>query len=1001
MGFVQSVIFVKFLSGIIMDAYIRNFNVKKIATNIVNNIHEYNNITSCMNKINNIKIIHNNIRSISKNFDEFAVLLREFESKFDIIILTETHEVSNINLYKLSGYDTLYNEGTLNQNDGLIVYIRSSIQYKYKICELNNIKYKNSSTKINFLNLDIVDDDKQNLSISAIYRSPSTCPYSFNREIEKYLSENQKNVCTHVIVGDINIDLSSNEDYVQEYLNILGEYRFSSYINEYTRVFNNQKSIIDHFFVYSKTQSDNIIPIIYRTLVSDHYPIIMHLGNLGTQEKNSSSSYSKKYIDYRKLKLNLQNEEWCDVYENNCLHTATEIFIRKLKLYTENSTIILQLKNHQKPKKDWITIGLVKSINTKNEMYKKVIDNPEDENLTREYKNYKNKLTSLIKKVKLNYYKNLINKNKNSNQDLWQTVNDICSKNKAHIKIENLQIEDNFIDNKQEIANKFNQYYSTVGEVYANKIKCDNNTKFSCTISKNSIFLRSTDEQEIKKCILELKTRKAPGIDNIKSETLKEISDEIILPLKYLINNSLELGIFPDILKTGIVKPLFKYGNKNKMENYRPITLISNIAKIFEKIIKERIIHFLNRFNLLSDKQFGFRTGKSTQDAIAYLIKLIYKKIDESKPALCIFIDLAKAFDTVCHQKLIEKLQNIGFRGNALNLMRSYLSDRVQYVQIDEKASHPMKISYGVPQGTVLGPVLFIIYINNLLNLESTGKILSFADDTAIFYSANTWSELKNKAEIDFKNIKRWFDFNKLTLNCEKTKYLPFASYSTGLPNMGNLSIDNNSSIKEGEFSKYLGIIIDKHLRWDLHIKHLINKIRYLLATFKCLKQFLDINQMKIIYHSLIESQITYGQIGWGGVAQNHIKNLEVLQKRFLKIIVNKKATYPSNALFSECKLLDIRQLYSLSILVYLQKNKSLIKYNFHIYDTRNKNIITEKSKNNKRIGQKCYTYLGPSLYDKIPIEIRSINNIHLFKKRTRNWLLNFDRETLHNIITK
>ena len=190
--------------------------------------------------------------------------------------------------------------------------------------------------------------------------------------------------------------------------------------------------------------------------------------------------------------------------------------------------------------------------------------------------------------------------------------------------------------------------------------------------------------------------------------------------------------------------------------NYRPESLVSNLCKIFEKILKERINNFLTTHNILSDKQFGFREGKSTQDAIACLIKEIYQLVGTSKPALCVFLDL-KPLTTVCHPQLIECLENVGFRCIPLTLMRSYLSNRKQFVKINTAHSKESVIQYGVPQGTVLGPILFTLYVNELLELNSSENVISFADDTALFYTANTWAELKTKAEIDVGNIKNFF----------------------------------------------------------------------------------------------------------------------------------------------------------------------------------------------------------------------------------------------------
>lgn len=199
------------------------------------------------------------------------------------------------------------------------------------------------------------------------------------------------------------------------------------------------------------------------------------------------------------------------------------------------------------------------------------------------------------------------------------------------------------------------------------------------------------------------------------------------------------------------------------------------------------------------------------------------------------------------------------------DLIKSYLSNRTQYVKIEDTLSKPAYIKYGIPQGTVLGPILFSIYINSLLSFSGTGNILSLADDTAVIFKANSWKNLKTTAKQEFKKIKDWFDANKLTVNFNKTVYLPFTSYVNSLPNLRPLNIDNNLSIPESESIKYFGIIVDRHFRWNLQIKHVVEKLRGMLSRIKHLKKYLDVKQLKIVYYALVESQIKHGIIGWEG----------------------------------------------------------------------------------------------------------------------------------------
>lgn len=976
-----------------MDPFIKEYENEPIKTQIINNISNFNNIH--LNKQHNYKILHINIRSISKNIDELAIFLNQLSLNFEIIVLTETHYVYDPQIFKLDGYNILYNEGTLNRNDGVIVLIKPTLRYTYNIVNIGEIRA---------LQLNVTKNEK-NFIITAIYRSPSTCPKNFNIQLLKYM-DGIKGGDMHIIVGDINIDILSDNDYIEEYKNIMSAHGFISYINKHTRP--QSKTCLDHFFIKSSLHNDDskIRSYIFEYDITDHYPIAVtfEIDKMADKKNNLTSKQKyKKYINYANLKSDLRQEKWRVVYEENNVDIVTNAFIETLNHYIKKNTNEIKINHKNIHRKQWISSGLVKSINEKNKLYTNLQKDPNNKNLIDAYKIYKNKLKQLIQKAKKNYFKSLINKNKNSSKALWDCVNDICSKSQPKTIINNIKLTDGCTtENKQEISDAFNQHYSDLGKTYASKIinPPENFTEKNIHI-ENTMYLHLTNEMEVLDIIKELKPKKSPGFDNIRSEVIKEVAKEISKPLTSLINKCFENECFPKPLKDGIIKPLYKSGEKLEIINYRPISLISSIAKIIEKILKRRITKFLDKHKIISNHQYGFREGRSTEDAILKLTSHLYKALDSKTPALCIFVDLSKAFDTVSHKKLLEKIKCYGLRGKVYNILKSYLSNREQYVEIDGTLSSSRTITYGVPQGTVLGPLLFTIYINSLLHIDTAGTILSFADDTAILYTEKTWELLKTKTESDFKKIQQWFQYNKLTLNCDKTKYLPFTSYANNLPNLGPLSIDQNQQIPEAESIKYLGIIIDRHLRWDLQILNLIKKVRGLLTRFKYLQEYLEEKQLKILYYSLVQSQISYGIAGWGGVKDNHLEKLNTVQKWILKIIYNKKRTYPSDTLFKETNTLDIRQLFCLNMLLNIKRNKIKVQPIHHHYQTREKQHHYSRPRSDKTIGQRNCNYLGPRLYETLPSYIKNIKNLKLFKAKVKKWLLDNERILFHDIINQ
>lgn len=981
-----------------MDPYIRDCEYKAVNTLEVDEVLEFNNLTRNINNNDFFTLLHQNIRSLSKNKNELEILLSQIGLNFDCIVLTESWKIQNKDFFNMSGYEIFYNNGNINKSDGVIVYLRDTLNY---VCEVLNIG------EISVLSIQITSNNNKKVLVTAIYRAPSTCPNNFIACLKNYLQQKRNSVYdSHIIVGDININIKlENDDTVSEYLTLLNEYNFISMINGNTREFENTASCIDHIFLNSKYSDtrEKCLPIILKSTITDHYSQIILMPF--KTENTDGSSIDIKFIDYVKLKLELQNHNWGEFYKIKDVQDASTYFVKLLIERVKTNTKIIKQKYKNVKRKEWITGALVQSINKKNDLYKKYKENP---NLYgEEFRNYRNRLNYLIKVTKINFFKKKIEKDRNCPKNLWKTIKSIDS-HKKNIQIKQILTEKNDITrNEVDIANTFGKYFANVGQNLAHAITKPVNPPPQRKSVNHSMFLLPVTESEIISKIRNLKPRKAPGIDMIRSETLKQISVQIAAPLSHLINNIFRDGICPSEFKIAIIKPIFKKGDRNKPENYRPISIITNITKVFEMVLRERINNYLKKFDILSPKQFGFREGKSTQDAITYFTTEMNKALDDGHPAIGIFLDLSKAFDTVNHLQLLEALEDIGIRGPTNQLLKSYLERRKQYVQIQEQLSDVQEVQYGVPQGTVLGPLLFSVYLNNLLNISSSGTLISYADDTVIFYVDTSWTNLKEKIELDFPKIIDWFSHKILTVNFEKTKFVPFTLYKNNVPQYKELKIKSgNSSVKieSTDRIKYLGITIDRHARWDLHVNNVTNTLRCILYKFKYLKKILDTYHMKIIYFALVVSRLQYGILGWGGVATCYLKKLQTLQNKFIKITYGKDLQYSTDQLYTETKLLDIRQIYILNIFTYLYKNRSMLQNIDHSYYTRQKENLTVKIQTpHKRIGQRSLVYISRQLFNFISPEQRqkllTINSLKLFKTAIKKYMIESDRHIISSYL--
>lgn len=977
-----------------MDNYIRDFQYPKIFTEEVQTMQQCNEVFKINNFASNFKIMHCNIRSIHKNLDELKILLCQMTEPFECIVLTETHHIEYLGMYDIDGYSILYNNGLLNQNDGVVIYLRNNLIYDYEIVLFHEISL--IEVQITY--------QSQKIYLLAAYRSPSLEPMQFNMDLYYHLlSIKTANYNYSILIGDINIDILNKSEHAHKYLDILSEFGFLSTINNYTRVQQNTRSCIDHIFLNTKHNYELALPLIIKTNITDHY--ITTLQIITEDHKYNSIKTDSKYLKYtnfKKLSSTLQSTNWAQLYRTRDSESATNIFVQIIKNSIQICTVYKKVRHKNVKRKDWITNGLVKSINYRNELYINLKKNPQDNALKTEYNNYKKNLVKLINKTKTNYYKQQIEQNKHNKQYLWNTVNKL-KKNDNKNQINTIKNKQNqILKSHYEIANEFNETYIEMGKKLADNITPDQSFISNNRVLLNSFYLLPTDKDEVYNTIKSLKNKKSTGIDGISVKIIKETANFIIEPLTYVINLIFDTNTVPSIFKTSVIKPIYKKGDKSSCQNYRPISIITNFAKIFEKILKSRLDSYISKYKIISTKQYGFQKGLSTQDAISYLTDNIYRTIDKGLPSLAIFLDLAKAFDTVTFPLLLNTLENIGIRGNSLSLLSSYIIDRKQCVEVNSIKSDFQTVKYGVPQGTVLGPLLFVLYINDLFLMESCGDILTFADDTVIYYVDQTWQELKTKAENDFLNIKKWFDSRILTLNFDKTFFLPFASYKNSLPEFQSLTItdrDNSLIIHRTDTIKYLGIYIDSHLKWDVHINYVVKKLRSLIPIFKYLKDILPRDNLLTIYYSLVESHINYGILGWGGVNKTILNYLELTQKRIIKIMFKKDLSFPTDELYYETKLFDARKLFYYAICVNQYKNKKDLINISHNYHTRQNSEHYKVEFMRKTIGQRNFKYLSPKIYSSLPHEVKTSKTLNIFKIRCKMYISQRSRIDIHKQI--
>jgi hypothetical protein len=413
---------------------------------------------------------------------------------------------------------------------------------------------------------------------------------------------------------------------------------------------------------------------------------------------------------------------------------------------------------------------------------------------------------------------------------------------KSSESCEKIQINGEVVCDKRTIANEFNDPFVNVGPDLAGRLPppTQNHMAFLTNPSRDSFYLRNTSPEEIKNLILALKNS-SPGSDEISAKVLKHSCDFLIDPLSHVFNLSLINGVVPLELKQAKihVTPIFKKGCRETIGNYRPISILPCMSKILERLVYNRLTTFCERNSSLSDMQFGFRERHSTSCAVAFLVNEIIKAYEMNQMTLGVFIDLQKAFDTIDHRILLDKLYHYGIRGIAHDWFASYLCDRTQYVSILGAQSDQRRVSCGVPQGSILGPLLFILYINDFTHFSNNCSKVLFADDTNVFMSSSDITELFRSMSVELGKLSQWLIANKLSINLSKTHYILFWPGRKSL--LPNPKLEFDGHVLEGKHNtQFLEVKLNARLSCLEHssyVRHkiaknigIINKVRHILS---------------------------------------------------------------------------------------------------------------------------------------------------------------------------
>lgn len=927
-----------------------------------------------------------NARSIVKpgKMDELRCLIHTIPHKVHVILITETwikSEAEAENL-KIPGYTHYYNYRCDNRRGGGVsIFVQNDLKHHY----IEELCVNNESHFI-WIHL-----EKLSLDIGVVYKPDTANNQEFLENYTQQLLKRKR----AIVFGDFNYDLLIRNQSTTAYKQTVREngYRILNKIdpNYCTRETANTRTILDH--VSTNILNNSFHLVIVDSAMSDHKELILEVDRIICEKPRKVKYTAVDYNQLFKTMEELSQTEIINEYED-----LEKNILEAVRKHTVTKTKILN-----PPKCDWINKEIIESIQRRNLLAYKSLRSPNDETARSEYLHQRKLVRAKIQTAKNNYYQKLFMNCVGKSLKMWQLINDLTfNKVKTNCAPSMLSTNVGDVTEVRDICEIFNAFFANVGSSLANEIplkyRIDPPITQVCgpaVCSAEMIDFTPVTTTEIGNIINNLSSNTSSGLDGISCKVVKCLKRVILNQLTICINKCLINGKFPDSLKIAKVTPVYKSGSKSDTGNYRPISVLPIFSKIIEKVIYNRLEVFLTSNKLLFEKQYGFRPGASTLSASIDLITYLKNNIDQKKVALGVFIDLRKAFDTISHKLLLQKLQNMGIGGSVLKMLESYLTNRYQSVKIGNSQSEFKQISYGVPQGSILGPLLFLTYINNICQIGLKGDISLYADDTCLFYFGSEIGALIEQAQSDLDALGNWFQYNLLTVNAAKTNYMVFHAKNKNIPDFPPLSV-NNEQLSRIYSEKYLGLVLDTQLTWKNHIEKIRSRLSSLMAVLRGNVRCFPKSVRYTIYNTLVKSHLDYLIEVWGCAAKSKISSLQRAQNKIVKLLFHYDYLTPTSRIYKETGIMTISQTYKYKTCILIRKilnNKIITKIKFtkrHEIQSRvsrrANNIILQMHRTN--YGKKNIMYEGAQLYNKLPNHLKQIKSFSLYKTKLKKHIL-------------
>ena len=763
---------------------------------------------------------------------------------------------------------------------------------------------------------------KESFMLGVIYRADYTDMMN-EKAGECKLEENIRKVSEItsriVITGDFNIDLANHDASSEQLKNIFKCYGLTQFISKPTRIDakSGKPTIIDH--IWSNDELNLIKETGTFIGISDHFGIYMRL-RINKPPKHEETITFRNFKKYNPdlfnndLECNLRNSNISKCLEENDVNSATEELVNVIQKTADVHAPVVTIKvGKQKKQAPWFSEELTDKINQKNDLLKDYFSSGLKW-LKQRANKLKNEINHLKRKKKQTYYTERMEEVGDDPKKLWKVYKEVTGTGKNRDVV-----EPDYLN--QEKVNKHNKFFATVGvEIQKNLKVQEHPTSFP---GLDGFMFNDETPDNIEKLIDRIKIDVAVGSDTINARLIKDAKTNLAPYLTAIINTGYKTNTFPNCMKTTIIKPTHKKNSPDDIANYRPISILPTLSKIFERSASDQMIAYLEDNNKINPNQHAYRSKHSTKTCLVELLNYIYKLLDLKRFCAIVSLDLSKAFDSISHSLMLHKLSKLGYGENCLKWVKSYLCERKQRTKFKSFTSTEETVVSGIPQGSIIGPLLFICFTNDLAEVFTDCTMVAYADDTQLVVYAKNLSQLKMKIEQVIKTAQAWYEANSMKNNIGKTEILILSPGKAKRNTFKIKVIDEGKPviIKPQSSIKILGIHIDENINWKKQINAVKRKSMNTIRNINRVNHLLPIKHRIQLYKALIEPHFSYGDIVWGGCSKSSASSLQKAQNFAARSILGKKKSYSASTALTELKFLNLEQRRTVHAAVFSHKS--------------------------------------------------------------------------------